>query len=528
MVKLIRVTSENVDGSVDSIFNSDILIKKDSQIALKNMTLETDKENLIIDGENDNMSFSLNTQIPAFTKNITLTHNSSATPFYDETNYKVLLDDMENKLNQELEITNQGTINTNKEFGSQFKVSVNTNSRIQIETKQSQYNNKKIQLVNNIPNITLQAGGTGQALEATADLGNPVFSKLDGETGTIDNRYMTYLNTPMGRGASLYRSKVSRLDVAGTGNPLNEGFIVGLTTTNPSSYLKPAVFMSDAQISYGVHLADKTANYSTIKDGTFTATTTAGQVTTSANNNNDVIEWIISGGNIECRLFQNSTGATPTTLFTEAYDYVNKPKLYPFMIIRGARDDTNNFNVRLAGLKFCLDPYLETPTADTGDEELGVPQPPQRAVNPLVSSNNFFDFKSKSVSQYLGFENNRIPVTGTNRQTNLLYIADNTFNSLDQTSNYLLILDSINLDSYDDYSDDDSGGQRKSILATIPNTGNSLAYEPNNLTYIDIKNVSNISLRNFRSRILRSDYGGLRSVGLFSMTLLIKEKGEMV
>ena len=528
MVKLIRVTSENVDGSVDSIFNSDILIKKDSQIALKNMTMITDKESLVIDGENDNISFSLNTEIASFTKTITLTHNTASNPFYDENNYKVLLGDIEDKLNQKLDITAQSPVATNKEFGSQFKVSVNSNSRIEVEAKQAQYNNKKLQLVNNIPNITLQAGGTGKALEATASLSAPIFSKPDGETFTLDNRYMTYLNTPMGRGASLYRSKVSRLDVAGTGNPLSEGFIVGLTTTNPSSYLTDTIFMSDAQISYGVHLSGKTANYSTIKDGTFTATAVAGEVTTSANVNNDVIDWVVAGGNIQCRLFKNSTGATPTILFTEAYDYVTKPKLYPFMIIRGQRLEASNFSVRIAGLKFCLDPYLESTSTDSGEEELGAPTPPSRLVDPETSSLVFMDFKASSLSKYLGFNNVRQPISGSLRLTHLLFIADNTFNSADQTSNYIVILDSLNLDSYDDYSPDDSGGQRKSILATIPNTGSSLAYEPNNINYIDISNSSDISLRNFRSRVVRSDYGSLRSVGLLSMTLLIKEKGELV
>lgn len=89
MVKLIRLTSENIDGSINSIFNSDIIIKKNSQIALKNLTMETDKESLIIDGDNDNVSFSLNTNIPAFTKTITLTHNDATTPEYNENNFRV-------------------------------------------------------------------------------------------------------------------------------------------------------------------------------------------------------------------------------------------------------------------------------------------------------------------------------------------------------------------------------------------------------------------------------------------------------
>ena len=66
----------------------------------------------------------------------------------------MLLNDIEDKLNQKLDITTQSPVAVNKEFGSQFNISVNSNSRIQVESKQAQYNNKKLQLVNNIPNIT--------------------------------------------------------------------------------------------------------------------------------------------------------------------------------------------------------------------------------------------------------------------------------------------------------------------------------------------------------------------------------------
>lgn len=435
-------------------------------------------------------------------------------------------DDLENKLNQELDITNQGVINNNKEFGTQFRVSENSNNRVQIESLQSFYNARQGELVANIPTVTLQAGGTGPALETTAA---GVWSKPDGEAGIADNRYMDYINTPLGRGASLFRSKVYRLDPAGTGNPLTEGFIVGLTTTNPSSYLTNTTFMSNAQLSYGVHVADKTANYSTIKDGTFTATATAAEIQAVANRvNSDVIDWVVANGKIECRLFQNSTGAVPTILFTEAYDYVNKPKLYPFMVIRGGRNDAATQNVRLFSFKFCLDPYLEKPPSSVDiHETLGAPAPPSRRVN-NSASNMFFDLGSPDVANYLSFRNQRIPTSGTSLLNNLVAIADQTFNALDQTSNYLIILDSLNIDSYDDFSDDDSGGQRRSILATIPNNGSSVAYEPNNINYIDINNVSDLSLRNFYSRVVRSDYGKLRSVGLLSMTILIKEKNEMV
>ena len=77
MVKLIRLTSEQVDSSFDSTFNTDIIIEKDSQIALRNLTMTTKSEIVTIDGDTDNISFSLNTDVASFTKSITLYCSSS-------------------------------------------------------------------------------------------------------------------------------------------------------------------------------------------------------------------------------------------------------------------------------------------------------------------------------------------------------------------------------------------------------------------------------------------------------------------
>tara|TARA_R110000787_G_scaffold5354_3_gene19584 strand:- start:2254 stop:3825 length:1572 start_codon:yes stop_codon:yes gene_type:complete len=521
MVKLIRLTSEQVDSSFDSTFNTDIIIEKDSQIALRNLTMTTKSEIVTIDGDTDNISFSLNRDVASFTKSITLAHAT-----YDANDYKGLLSDMEDKLNAQLDIVTLANVSlNNKEFGSQFRVDGDHNGRIVIESKQSPYNTRKSELTANIPTITYQDGvTTGPAIKTNA-VG--IWDKIANEIAGDNNKYMTYMNDPMGYGASIYRTGVYRLDNAG-GADKAEGFVVGLTNTNPSTYVNNGIAMTNAQISYGVHLSNKTANYNTIKDGTYTATATAGEVTTAGNANNDVIDWVIAGGKIQCRLYKDSTGATPTILFTEDYDYVNRPKLFPFMVFRGGNAGGNN--VRLYKQRFCLDPYLESSLVTLtheGEEDLGTPLPPPAPTPKESPTLVFLDLGSKELATFLGYINQRHPVTDPLFQRNLNYTGDNSFTGLNQTDNFIVILDNIVLESFDDFTEDNTGGQRKSILATVPNNGGGgIAYEPNTQNFIDIKNNNPISLRNIKARIVRADYEKIETAGLTSMTILIKSKNE--
>ena len=127
----------------------------------------------------------------------------------------------------------------------------------------------------------------------------------------------------------------------------------------------------------------------------------------------------------------------------------------------------------------------------------------------------------------MGYKNQRHPVTDPLSQRNLNYTADNSFSGLNLTDNFIVILDNIVLESYDDFSNDNTGGQRISILATIPNDNSGIvAYEPNTQNFIDIKNNGPISLRNIKARIVRADYEKIETTALTSMTLLIKSRNE--
>jgi hypothetical protein len=86
---------------------------------------------------------------------------------------------------------------------------------------------------------------------------------------------------------------------------------------------------------------------------------------------------------------------------------------------------------------------------------------------------------------------------------------------------------SMELESYDDYTDDGSGGGARNLLCIIPNgASESIAYEPSNLIWISLKNMHSLSLRNVFCRIVQSDYSELQTRGLTTMTILVKDKNE--
>jgi len=72
-------------------------------------------------------------------------------------------------------------------------------------------------------------------------------------------------------------------------------------------------------------------------------------------------------------------------------------------------------------------------------------------------------------------------------------------------------------------------GERKNILDTIPATDDRQAlitYEPNEKTFVDIKNSSDINLRNLRIRIVDELFIPIQTQGLSNITLVVKEKDE--
>ena len=155
-----------------------------------------------------------------------------------------------------------------------------------------------------------------------------------------------------------------------------------------------------------------------------------------------------------------------------------------------------------------------------------------RSIGFNVDKNNDLDFT---------FSNTSSPRTGirlTNEnQVGYDLIAQNE-NTLSNSDNYVLMLDSNPVRSYDaskfnydkgatQNAKQSNRGRQLNILATIPvndNTNGIVEHEANELVYIDLDNKFPQALKNIRLRILDKNFNEINTIGTSILTLLIKDE----
>ncbi len=70
---------------------------------------------------------------------------------------------------------------------------------------------------------------------------------------------------------------------------------------------------------------------------------------------------------------------------------------------------------------------------------------------------------------------------------------------------------------------------RRNIIATIPTNSDEngvIVNEASNLVFIDLDNAQPRYFRNIKARLLYGDLSDVKTIGLTSLTLLIKKKNE--
>jgi hypothetical protein len=102
------------------------------------------------------------------------------------------------------------------------------------------------------------------------------------------------------------------------------------------------------------------------------------------------------------------------------------------------------------------------------------------------------------------------------------YLAENIFDLVDISDSFVIEMLSMELNSYDSQTEG-----RRSILAVVPkseeDSEGAIVYQVSYPTFIDIKNNSEISLRNIRCHILKSDLTKIVVSRFSKMTLLLDE-----
>ena len=134
-----------------------------------------------------------------------------------------------------------------------------------------------------------------------------------------------------------------------------------------------------------------------------------------------------------------------------------------------------------------------------------------------------FNFSNVSIMKWLGFSSLEIKGT-TNINKHTLITANTVFEPVVYSKSIVVELQNISLNSFDSIKKG-----RLNILEVVPDeqdltiSNNVITYEPNQLNFIQMSNISDILQRSFRVRLLNKFLNPIKTKGLVVLTILIQD-----
>ena len=490
MVQLIRITTDDNAGLFNNQFNDDLVIEKNSKVALHSMTCEISTKLITIDAQNDEISFKLaggtTSQDPY--KVCNLSHGT-----YNASTVQNLLDNATVKMNSQIQCTNA-------EVGRQWNVFVDTSKKVDFNLRIGAY----IQPTSTDPKITALIGMTNVAASTPAT--TKAFERSGGTPGQLDA--FMWFKSPCCKGASSFSARIYQ-------RTNNEGFIIAYLAAPPTS---STTAINLADILYGIEFVGTSSTpgggtpfYNVISNGSVFQTVKQPSVDATAGDvSNDYLSLDTGGGAIKANIYHGN--AIPIELFSYPYDHATD--LFPVLIFKG------DVEAKANGIKFNSDPVynvsltdLQTPVIDAADYELSIPN-----SGTSVQTNKALKFGDVDLAFMLGFGQTTYISPPSNEY---IFKGETTFNLSDLADSFVIELLNIPLTSYDGLTH-----QRRNILHTVVQTDmvrERLTYTAPYPLYIDMKNANKILLREVRARILREDLTAVDLNGFSQITLLISE-----
>jgi len=480
MVKLLRLSSNNSTSLFDSTFNEDIILKPQSKVALKSLSIETKNDILIIDNFNSTIDFQVST---GFVKSFNLAHNT-----YSNNNFNDLLLEIQTNLNKNTGF-DLNDFEVRRNYGLEWLAHIDTDKKVSVGYDLGtlgEYPNNWNYDTNLVERVTTNNGTWKQ--KSTVPPSN---------TNTRSVLFNTYIS----KGCSYIRCRTARFDNNLSIHPASNGYIIGLSTTNISA-LEPDE-ITDDMLTYGIAVSCDSANirkYFSVINGVYNLSAVVPVFIGNNDVNNDFQEVIKNFENIELNVYQNGSDIKISIGVAPA---VAEQKLYPYIVFRGPNCSLNN-------LRTIPSPYSNI--TQSASVDLGAP--PQPARNP---SNNFIQF-SQSLAEFLGFKNARQPQVNFINDVTVNYQADTIFKAEEIADSFIVEALNLKLESYDAFLN-----QRKNIIAVVPKSNETgvIIYESENPVFIDLNNKNEILLRNLKIRVVRPDYSQVSQLGQSTLVLLI-------
>ncbi len=503
-MKLIRLVSTDTKGFFDTQFNTEIIVEPNSEIALQSATFRSALTTIDINQSNNRLTFTLTnlTDLSEITLGVVLDE-----VFYSDRNFQLFFNDVSKKFNEAM-IMNSTTL------GIDFQVIPDENNLINIGYKRSFYSDFEV-----LDRVELIGGNTGITLA-----GNAMFNSNN--VSNPDDRVHIISDIPLGNGIKVFRA-VPFETIANT-----DGCKIGLSQTDRDEFVFAEFFIKNNGDGHPYTYLEQKGL--AVKASTFNATCTGA--------NPDVMELSIIGDEIFGTIYRHGQ-ANPDILFNTPYSQNDFIDLFPFVSIQAKKDDLTVRHVQFTPDMYFFDSELipitrlhanyrnlhkkhDAAIADLKVVTAGFTATPiiPRPIGEICEGRLTM---ARAVANYLGIRDKVTTATEqqftdsfTGTLLNTLFISGiSTFHGSIFTKNFLIELNSIDIESYDS-----AEGRRRNIIASIPQQEqiNVIEYEPNNLYFVNTKNAQTISLRNINARILNIDGSTPTLTGSSVLNLLIK------
>jgi len=599
--KLIRLTSDTGDGNFNGIFNQEIVIKEDSEIALQSLSVERLSTDMVLTGDNNDIVFASVNATPVTTGKEDIgdlfvgNQAGRIVPFgpVDKSNYKEFLTNIGRAMNRVCDAFQ--TPAKNAEWGVQHFAAENSAGKIEIGARISPFYQLAVwgpsdsggtpvpdnlsfvrndaSVVNNIANAEklrvweeFQTGAHGMFRNTAAAVpGTPNFNEC----------YAFGVEAVTKSTGVALRTRLKRLLTTTGGLPsFTMGLIKGAAALDK---LRDSTIVGSADLDYAIRVngKDSPIQYIAKKGDAFTdsaATPINFTLASSDEQMNDVLDIRIGSsqvyGVVTSQVLDQSADPVVTTFPNmDGYDsqadyywciFMHEPLTKCVLDLVGVTLDPigpNNQNINTPfRLGNAFDQELtngrseiaDLPMQSVGDEDGPEPQfTPAVKLDPIVSSFLGFDQSDLLGAKSLGAvmltprgEDGDVDDDSEYLQgRGYAFTGQNLFDNAYDADTYLIDTQTFTLDSFDSFGLDNgqrnanSGGSRRNIIATIPvseqpipgSTNSLIQYEPSTLNYIQIKNRGDIVTRQIRCRLLTGTYNPVRTEGLSSIVLLIKE-----
>jgi hypothetical protein len=578
--KLIRLTCESNDGVFNGLFDEDIRIKQNSEIAFQSLSLERTSSSFNVNNSNKQMDFGA--------KDIGSGIKTANIPvkLYQKADSDELMQGIQDNLNKAYDMQNQL-----RDMNVQWVAEIDEDEdKVLIGARPSPFfpmavwdttDNSPLYNTSTVLNAPEQAGVTGAETPAIGLNGMGRLAQT--VNGALKECYM-FGKDKFIQSSGSWRIRLGRITEGVTNRP---AFTLGMVDAVGLKKLEDAT-IELTDLVYAIQVNQVSADaaqggYSYINtkgSGAVTETNPfvkvekADDIGTRATN--DVLEIIIRNGVLQ-GLIHRDTGGLTTLPASTPIGVGVASGLYPVVFFHLANTADPVVSNTIDMIDCSLDPWaygVSQLADDTWKRYVEDNQQLETKLSTLATVKQYdtgaallpfetqFSFASYDIAEYLGYTNINLaltnpntgvgadlfippdmaltdPITGDNytRAQGFSLLAKNVFTGAVETDTYLVDTQTFMLDSYDSYGllaqerNANAGGSRRNLLATIPVTEQEIpnsvnariSYEPSTLDYIAIKNRSDIITRQIRMRLLDARYGDIATAGMAAMTILIRE-----